>query len=342
MNDNPTILHQPSEFGELPEIPPELPILPMTHILVFPYVVAPIIISDERRMAVINEALSERKMVGLFVQKPPREDGSRSLCETGTVVFLLKMFRLPDGSMGLMVQGLSRIHLHEIIQEQPYLKGRVSLIPEDMTRSVKIEALRREVIEVFQEIVSLSPFLPEELGQAISGLDHPGRLADLIVSNLKIDIAERQKILEKLDVESRLTLLLQYLTRERELLKLGNKIQSEVKNKLEDSQREYFLREQMKAIQKELGDKDERTVEIDELKEKIEKAGLSAEAKEAAEKELDRLSKMPPQAAEYTVSRTYLDWLVSLPWNTGTEDQLDIVKAKEILDADHYDLKDVK
>ncbi|NQT25178.1 endopeptidase La [candidate division KSB1 bacterium] len=343
MNDGPTLLHQPSDFTDIPDIPTELPILPMSNILVFPYVVAPIIISDEKRMAVVNEALSERKIVGLFVQKNKDDsDESIDLHEVGTAVFLLKMFRIPDGSMGLMVQGLSRIQLKEVTQSDPYLKGKVQAIPEDTSQTVKIEALRREVVEVYQEIINLSPFLPEELGQAISSLEHPGRLADLIVSNLKTDIADRQKILSALNVEKRLTILLKYLNRELELLKLGNKIQSEVKNKIEDSQREYFLREQMKAIQKELGDKDERTVEIDELKEKIEKAGMSEEAKESAEKELDRLTKMPPQAAEYTVSRTYLDWLVSLPWQTNTVDQLDVLKAKEILDEDHYDLKDVK
>ena len=341
MNDNPTILHQPSEFGELPDIPTELPILPVSNILVFPYVIAPIIISDEKRMSVINEALSERKIVGLFAQKDPEKDRD-ALYDVGTAVFLLKMFRIPDGSMGLMVQGLSRLRLLDITQDQPYLKGHVNLIPEDTTLNTPIEALRREVLEIFQKIVSLSPFLPEELGQAISNLEHPGRMADLIVSNLKIDVIERQRILERLDVESRLTHLLQVLSRELELLKLGNKIQSEVKNKIEDSQREYFLREQMKAIQKELGDKDERTAEIDELKEKIEKAEMSEEARESAEKELDRLSKMPPQAAEYTVSRTYLDWLVNLPWNKATTDELDVIKAKDILEEDHYGLEDVK
>lgn len=343
MDDGPTILHQPSEFSDLPEIPSELPILPMSNILVFPYVVAPVIISDEKRMAVINEALSERKIVGLFLQKKkPEDDEALELHDIGAAVFLLKMFRIPDGSMGLMVQGLSRIRLQNLIQTEPYVKGLVQAIPEDNSQSVTIEALRREVVEIYQEIIGLSPFLPEELGQAISALDHPGRLADLTISNLKIDVSDRQKILSALNVEKRLTLLLQFLNRELELLKLGNKIQSEVKNKIEDSQREYFLREQMKAIQKELGEKDERTAEIDELKQKIETAGLPAEAKEAAEKELDRLSKMPPQAAEYTVSRTYLDWLVSLPWRKSTRDQLDVIKAKEILDEDHYDLKDVK
>jgi len=342
MNEQ-SILHQPSEFGEMPAIPEELPILPMANILVFPYVVAQLIIYDEKRMAVINQALSERKIIGLFALKDKEVvEGGDRLSTVGTAVFVLKMFRINDGSMGLMVQGLTRIQLIAVTQNEPYLKARVAMIPEEQAKSVKIEALRREVLDVFQKIVSLSPFLPEELGQAVANLEHPGRLADLIVSNLKIDVKERQVILETLNVEKRLTKLLGYLDRELELLKLGNKIQTEVKNRIEDSQREYFLREQMKAIQKELGEKDERSAEVDEIKARIEQAGMSPEARETAEKELDRLAKMPPQAAEYTVSRTYLDWLISLPWKKGTEDSIDIGRAKRILDEDHYDLKDVK
>ena len=339
---NNSLLHHPSDFNEMPDIPGELPILPMANILVFPYVVAPIILSDEERMAVVNEALSDRKIVGLFGIRASEGEEKDQLYDIGTAVFILKMFRIPDGSMGLMVQGLSRIRLDTLTQTKPFPRGKVIEVPEDPTESVKTEALRREVLEIFQEIVDLSPLIPEELGQAIDNVEKPGRLADLIISNLKISIKERQDILEALKVEDRLTKLMNYLSRELELLKLGNKIQSEVKNKIEDSQREYFLREQMKAIQKELGDKDEKTAEIDELKKKIEKAEMSAEAVEAAEKELDRLAKMPPQAAEYTVSRTYLDWLVSLPWKKQTEDRINIAMAKEILDTDHYGLDDVK
>jgi ATP-dependent Lon protease len=347
MNDqNPNVVLNPSEFGEMPDIPSELPILPLTNILIFPYVVAPLVISDERRIAVINEALSDRKMVGLFALKSKEGDGQSTnplkLYDVGTVVYILKMFRYPDNSMGLMVQGLSRIRLEQITKAEPVLKGKVRIIPESSADSIKVKALVREIIELFQQIVSLSAFLPDELGQAVGNVDNPGRLADLIVSNLKLDITERQAILEALPVEDRLIKLLTYLNRELELLKLGNKIQSEVKNKIEENQKEYFLREQLKAIQKELGDKDERTAEIDELKKKIVDAGMPKEARETAEKELDRLAKMPPQAAEYTVSRTYLDWLVGLPWSTATDDTIDVIKAKGILDDDHYDLVDVK
>jgi len=338
-----SIIHHPGEFGDVPDIPEELPLLPVSNILIFPYVVAPLVITDERRMALINEALSDRKIVGLFAMKSRgEEEGPMDLYNIGTAVLILKMFRIPDGNMGLMIQGLSRIRLEKITQTEPHLKGQVHLISEDVTESVKIEALVREVVEIFQQIVSISPFLPDELGAVIASVENPGRLADLIASNLKIDIEELQKILATLDVEDRLIKLLIYLNKELELLKLGSKIQSEVKSKIEDGQKEYFLREQMKAIRKELGEKDERVLEIEELQKRIEASGMPQEAREQAEKELDRLSKMPPQAAEYTVSRTYLDWLVGLPWDKGTEDNIEIVKAKEVLDEDHYDLKDVK
>jgi len=340
---NQNLIHQPGDFGDIPEIPGELPILPVKNIIIFPYVVAPLVVTDERQMALINEALSDRKIVGLFAAKANKGEGdTENLYGIGTAVLILKMFKIPDGNMGLMIQGLSRIKLERITRRKPHLRGVVRLLSEDTSKSVKIEALVREVTEVFQQIVSLSPFLPDELGAVVSNMENPGRLADLIVSNLKIDISERQTILETLNVEDRLIKLLTYLNKELELLKLGTKIQSEVKSKIEEGQREFFLREQLKAIQKELGEKDERTVEIEELKKRIEEAGMPKEAKQQAEKELDRLAKMPPQAAEYTVSRTYLDWLVGLPWNKRTEDNIDLVKAKEILDNDHYDLTDVK
>ena len=338
-----SILLQPNEFSDMPDIPDELPILPVSNILIFPYVVAPLIITEERRMALVNEALSDRKIVGLFAAKSREdEEGPEELYDVGTAVLILKMFRIPDGNMGLMIQGLSRIRLLKITQTDPYLKGSVRLVPEDMSRSVKIEALVREVGETFEQIVSISPFLPDELGAVIANVDNPGRLADLIASNLKIDVSERQKILESIKVEDRLIKLLVYLNKELELLKLGSKIQSEVRSKIEEGQKEYFLREQMKAIQKELGDKDETAIEIDEFRKRIEESGMPQEAKEQAEKELDRLSKMPPQAAEYTVSRTYLDWLAGLPWDKSTEDNIDLNKGKEILDEDHYDLIDIK
>ncbi|HHS12241.1 MAG TPA: endopeptidase La [bacterium] len=327
----------------MPEIPDELPILPVANVLIFPYVVAPLIITDERRMALVNEALTDRKIVGLFAMRSSSgEPEVGNLYKIGTAALILKMFRIPDGNMGLMIQGLTRIRLKEITQTEPYLKGRVQLIREETARGVKIEALVREVIEIFQQIISISPFLPDELAGVVSSVGNPGRLADLVASNMKMDIEDRQAILGTLNVEDRLIRLLTLLNKELELLKLGSKIQSEVRNKIEEGQKEFFLREQMKAIQKELGDKDDRTAEIEELKKKIDEAALPQEAREAAEKELDRLMRMPPQAAEYTVSRTYLDWLTGLPWQISTKDNIDLEMARQILDEDHYDLQDVK
>ncbi len=336
-------VHQPGDFGDMPEIPQELPILPLANHLVFPYVVAPLVIRDERRMGMVNEALSDRKIVGLFAMKNKEADiGPDNLYRIGTAAIILKMFRIPDGNMGLMIQGLSRIELKQITQVEPHIRGVVRTLEEDKSRTVKIEALVREVTEVFQQIISVSPLLPDELSTVITNVDNPGRLADLVASNLRMDITEVQNILESLSVEDRLIKLLIYLNKELELLKLGSKIQSEVKNKIEEGQKEYFLREQMKAIQKELGEKDERGQEIEELKAQIESAGMPQEARAQADKELDRLSRMPPQAAEYTVSRTYIDWMIGLPWSKSTEDSIDIAKAARILDEDHYDLEDVK
>jgi len=337
-----TQIFQPGDFGEPPEIPDVLPILPIANILIFPYVVAPLVITDEERMSMINDALSERKIVGLFALKSKDGGFKRdNLHDIGTAVLILKMFRIPDGNMGLLIQGLSRIELKEIKEDGDHLRGRVRLIPEIFDSGVKIEALVREVAEIFQEIVEISPFLPDELAGVVNNVENPGRLADLIASNLKIDVDKRQAILDTIQVEDRLIKLLVFLNRELELLKLGSKIQSEVRSKIEDGQKEYFLREQMKAIQKELGEKDD-TAEIDELKDKIKEACMPAEAEEQAVKELERLSRMPPQAAEYTVSRTYLDWLTGLPWSSSTPDNIDLKEAIKVLNEDHYNLQDVK
>ncbi|MFO7890002.1 MAG: endopeptidase La [bacterium] len=342
-NNRNSIIHQPGDFKNIPEIPEEIPVLPMSNILIFPYVVAPLVISDEEQMAMINEVLSQRKIIGIFARKSDEDENVIPLYKVGTAVLILKMFRVSDGNMGLMIQGLSRIRLKELIKEDTYLKAKVEVIEESPpTKSVKIEALVREVTDVFQQIINLSPFIPDELSSVVADIDNPGRIADLITSNLKIDIKNRQEILASIDVEERLGKLLIYLNRELELLKLGDKIQSEVKSKIEDGQKEYFLREQLKAIRKELGEKDERTQELEKYREKIKKSGMSKEAREQATKELDRLSKMPPQAAEYTVARTYIDWLTELPWKKYTEDNIDINKSKTILDEDHYDLEDVK
>ncbi len=342
-NNRNSIIHQLGDFKNIPEIPEEIPILPMSNILIFPYVVAPLIISDEEQMAMINEVLSHRKIIGIFARKSDEDDSGLKLYKVGTAVLILKMFRVSDGNMGLMIQGLSRIKLKELIEGDVYLKARVEVINEGTpSKSVKTEALVREVTDVFQNIISLSPFIPDELSSVVSDIGNPGRIADLITSNLKIDIKNRQEILETIDMEERLGKLLIYLNKELELLKLGDKIQSEVKSKIEEGQKEYFLREQLKAIRKELGEKDERTEEVEKYKAKIKETGMSEEAREQANKELDRLSKMPPQAAEYTVSRTYIDWLTELPWKKYTDDNIDIKLSKKVLDEDHYDLEDVK
>lgn len=325
-------------------IPQELGLVPLRDTVIFPYMIAPLVIGRARSLQLIDEAANTNRMIGLATQvKPDIEVPSPSdIYKVGTAATILKMLKFPDGSTRVLVQGISRIKIKTFVQEEPYLKVKVEPVPEVVDTSVETQALVRSVSDIFGKIVNLSQHLPDELQVAVMNIDNPSRIADLIASNINLTTAEKQEILETFDVKERLQKLIGYLNRELQVLELGTKIQSQVKTEIDKSQREYYLREQLKAIRRELGEVDERTLEIEELKQKIEAANMPKEAREAAERELDRLSKMPPQAAEYTVSRTYLDWLVSLPWSVSTEDVLDIAQAKRILDEDHYDLDKVK
>jgi ATP-dependent Lon protease len=252
------------------------------------------------------------------------------------------MIRELDGSQRVIVQGVSRMKVREYIQREPYYKARSEVIDEGVVQGVEIDALMMNLKNLFQRAVELAPYLTSELGTMVSNIKSPAILADLIASNLNISTAEKQGILETFDIRERLTKVHLFLNKEVQVLELGNKIQSQVKEDMDRTQREYYLREQLKAIKKELGELDEHSSEIKELKEKIKKAKMPPEALAAAEKELDRLAKIPPASAEYTVARTYLDWLAELPWSDTTEDNLDIDNAQKTLDEDHYDLEKVK
>jgi len=252
------------------------------------------------------------------------------------------MFKLPDGSVRVFFQGLSRIELKKITQVEPHLKAEVEVIEDKIEKTTELEALTRNLTGLFQRVVELAPNLPTELNVAVLNMPDPGSLADFIAAHVSLKPEERQEILEAIDVAERIRKLTIFVNRELEVLELGSKIQSQAQEEMTKAQREFFLREQLKAIQKELGEADERTIEINELKEKIVEAKLAPEASKEAERELDRLTKMPPAAAEYTVSRTYLDWLINLPWSKSTEDNLDISQASQVLDEDHYDLDKVK
>ncbi|HEY6214070.1 MAG TPA: endopeptidase La, partial [Vicinamibacterales bacterium] len=275
------------------------------------------------------------------IEEPAQDD----LYTVGTATHIHKMFKLPDGSLRLIVQGLARLKLEEIVSTQPYLRARVSAAIEDTNDAdrLEIDALARNIKTNFQQVVSLSPLLSDDLQTLAVNITEPGRLADFIASSLStIGTAVKQEVLETLDIRTRMDALNRILIKELEVLELGSKIQSQVQSEVGKNQREYFLREQMKAIQKELGEGDDQTKEIEELQEKIEAAGMPEPVKKEALRELDRLSKMPVAAAEYTVSRTYLDWLVALPWAKRTDEVIDLPKTKAILDADHSGLERAK
>ncbi|MFH1219317.1 MAG: endopeptidase La [Candidatus Eisenbacteria bacterium] len=332
------------EEPEQPKIPSELGIIPLRDTVIFPYMIAPLVIGRTRSLRLVDEASNSDRMVGLATQTRPDTENPApcDLHTIGIAATILKMLKFPDGSTRILVQGVSRVKIKAYAQEEPYLKARVEPVPETQESTVEIQALLRTISEIFGKIVSLSPHLPDELQVAVMNIDNPSRAADLIASNINLSTQEKQEILEIFDTKERLAKLVNYLNREHQVLELGSKIQSQVKTELDKTQREYYLREQLKAIKRELGEVDERTVEIEELKQKIDAASMPQEAKQVAEKELDRLSKMPPQAAEYTVSRTYIDWLITLPWSVATEDVVDVRAAKQILDEDHYDLDKVK
>jgi ATP-dependent Lon protease len=340
------------DFEELsvndrPLVPDELPILPLRDTVLFPNSFMPLAVARESSVRLIDEAISTGKVIGVFTQRDAavEEPTQTDLYTVGTASQIHKMFKLPDGSLRLIVQGLTRLTLDEITEMRPYLRARVSPTIEslDETDRLEIDALLRNIKTNFQQVVSLSPLLSDDLQTLASNIAEPGRLSDFIASSLTtIATAVKQEVLETLDVRARMDALNRILIKELEVLELGSKIQSQVQSEVGKNQREYFLREQMKAIQKELGEGDDQTKEIEELEEKIETAGMPEVVKKEAMRELDRLARMPVAAAEYTVSRTYLDWLVTLPWQKRTDEVIDLPKTKSILDADHSGLEKAK
>ena len=328
-------------------MPPELPVLPLRDTVLFPNSFMPLAVARESSVRLIDDAIANGKLIAVFTQRDAsvEEPGRDDLYPVGTATHIHKMFKLPDGSLRLIVQGLSRLTLEEIVETQPYLRARVQEAAEDANDAdrLEIDALARNIKTNFQQVVSLSPLLSDDLQTLATNITEPGRLADFIASSLStIGTAVKQEVLETLDIRARLDKLNRILIKELEVLELGSKIQSQVQSEVGKNQRDYFLREQMKAIQKELGEGDDQTKEIEELAEKIEAAGMPELVKKEALRELDRLSKMPPAAAEYTVSRTYVDWLVALPWNKRTEEVIDLPHTKSVLDADHSGLEKAK
>ncbi len=284
------------------------------------------------------------RLLGVTWQTDPDLDQPRpdQLHPFGCIARVVRMLKFPDDSVRVLIQGLKRMRVVRVEAETPYLQAQIAPVDDEQETSLELSALARNAANQFQEIINLSPSLPDELKVALVNIDDPGKLADVIAANLNIPLHEKQRLLEAVHVKARLTLLTNLLNREIEVLHLGSEIQSKVNSALSKSQREYFLREQLKAIQKELGDGAEQGSEVTDLRDKIDKAQMPAEVKKVAIKEADRLATMTPAAAEYTVGRSYLDWLIALPWSKSTDDKLDIVQAKRILDSDHYDLEPVK
>jgi ATP-dependent Lon protease len=343
---------EPLEVEELStdrplNLPDELPILPLRDTVLFPNSFMPLAVARESSVRLIDEAISGGKLIGVFTQRDAtvEEPQQADLYSLGTASHIHKMFKLPDGSLRLIVQGLARLKLEEVTAARPYLRARVSLAPEITAdiHHLEIDALLRNIRANFQQVVSLSPLLSDDLQTLSANITDPGRLADFIASSLTtISTQVKQEVLETRDVRARLDTLNRVLIKELEVLELGSKIQSQVQSEVGRNQREYFLREQMKAIQKELGEGDDQTREIEELREKIEAAGMPEGVKKEALRELDRLAKMPAAAAEFTVSRTYLDWLVALPWQKRTDEVIDLPRTKQTLDADHSGLEKAK
>ena len=330
--------------GRTEPLPDALPILPLRETVTYPDTLTPLAVGQERSIKLVNDVLSGNRLLAMVGSKDPENDtpGPDDLYDVGVAGTVARMMRVPDGTLRILVQGSQRIRILEYVTEVPYLVARVEEMPDVIVESTELEALTRNVQSTFSEIIEAIPYLPEELQLAVANLDDPSALGHLIAGALRISTEEKQELLETVDVTKRLRRLSEILTRELEVVQLGSKIQSQVQSEIDKGQREYFLRQQLKAIQEELGEGDEQQAEINELRERLEEAGLPEEANKAAERELSRLEKLPPVAAEYGVIRTYLEWLVDLPWSKETEDDLDISHAREVLDEDHYDLEEVK
>ncbi len=327
------------------EIPQVLPILPLRNSVFFPGGVLPLAVGRQKTIALIKDAVRDDQVIGVVTQRRAEEEdpGAADLYTMGTVARIVKLLKMGEDNYSLVVQGLARFRVLDLVQEQPYLKARVEAIEDKQeAEDVEIQALNINLKKLAREVIELMPELPAAATELVESITHPGHLADLIAANVDVPIEEKQAVLETIDVKARMKLVLELLNRKREILKLSSKIDSQVKGEMSKTQREYYLRQQLKAIKEELGEMGEEEEELDELGEKIKKAGMPEDVAKVAQKELNRLKTIPAASSEYTVARTYLDWLTEVPWQKKTEDNLDIENAKQILNADHYDLEKIK
>jgi ATP-dependent Lon protease len=334
----------PEEEG-IHRIPEVLPILPVMDLALFPRMVLPLVVEEEASQQLVDEAMAKDRLVGLVASKNTDPKGSyepANLYDVGTAALILKMSKPDEKGTQLLVQGAGRFRILEYLSDKPYLRARIETVPEQTIKDMEADAMMSNLVGLYQKVLELSPYLPKELGTLAKSLDEGGMLADLIASSLNISKEEKQNILETQDVKERMTEVTRLINRELQVLDLGQKIQSQVKQDMDKAQRDFYLRQQLKAIKEELGEKDEENTAVEDYRAKIEEKDLPEEAKKEAERELERLGRMHPSSAEYTVATTYLDWLTALPWNESTEDMLDIKKAQKVLDEDHYNLEKVK
>jgi len=325
------------------EVPSVLPILPLRGLVIYPLTAVPIRVGQPRSVRLIDEAVSENNIIGLVASRDPEIESPSpdEVYRVGTAAAVHRLAKAPDGTLTLIVQGLVRIRIEEFIQESPYLLARVKTIPETTDRTLETEALRRSLVDHFSHLIELSPTIPEEMGDMLSNIDDPLQVTYAVANHIDNELEEAQEILEMDLLSDKMHRLLNIMAQEVEVLELGRKIKSEAQSEMQERQREYFLREQKKAIQRELGEADEQ-MEAEEFRKKVEALDMPEEAEQEARRELDRMTKVPSASPEYSVIRTYLDWLTTLPWNLETEDNLDIRHARNVLDEDHYDLDDIK
>jgi len=325
-------------------LPQALPILPLKDSVPFPDTLTPLAIGQERSIQLVNDVLGGDRMLVMVASKDAELEtpGADDLYRVGVAGVVARMLKVPDGTLRILVQGGQRVRIGEFVATEPYLIARVEAEPDVVNPSPELEALFRNVQGTFGQIIEQSPYLPEELQVAVANVEDPAELAHMIAGALRMKTPERQELLEERDLQKRLRRLSELLARELEVLSIGSRIQTQVQSEIEKGQREYFLRQQLKAIQEELGEVDEAQAEANELREQIEAAELPEHAQKAAERELQRFERLPPQSAEHGVIRGYLEWIVSLPWSKSTEDHIDLKEARKVLDRDHYDIDKVK
>ncbi|MFQ6049088.1 MAG: LON peptidase substrate-binding domain-containing protein, partial [Phycisphaerae bacterium] len=335
---------RPTAVAERVSIPEHLPLLPLRDAVAFPGTIMPLAVGREKPKRLLDAVLTGNKLAGLVAQRSSQADEPSldELYRVGTAALVLKLFKMPDGNQSIVVHGLVRFEIEDVVQSEPFLVAKVKIREDRFEPSTELEALMHNVREAANRVIELSPNVPDEAKVVLSNIDHPGGLADFLAANLSLNVADKQELLETFDVAERLRKVHARLARQLEVLELSRKLQDQVKRQIDKSQRQYYLQEQLKAIQKELGQLDQRTAELQELQQRIEQARMPETVQNEALRELDRMSKIPTASPEYSVAHGYIDWLCRLPWAVSTEDVLDIRRAEKILDEDHYDLEKVK